>query len=290
MTTRTKRTSSSVRTGRVRAYAERVLSGTVIAGPHAWQRHLDDLDRGEERGLHYDEAAVDRAIRFFEARLKLSEGQFEGKPLILHESQAFKVGSSVGWKRAGGTRRFRRAYIEEGKGNGKSPLAGGIGLYGMMADNEAGAQIYAAGATKDQAGILFRDAVNMIDKSPTISFLSRMVQASRCRERTAVFLAACCVPPQCLLGCRISRSIQAPSNRRYRRQSTTRGRWLIGRVTYSHPDAGNTHHVSTGSSRPALAVAGEAGAAVGRNSRGTMPAAVRFLVSGARGVWRYVHA
>jgi hypothetical protein len=26
-----------------------------------------------------------------------------------------------------GTRRFRRAYIEQGKGNGKSPLAGGIG-------------------------------------------------------------------------------------------------------------------------------------------------------------------
>jgi hypothetical protein len=26
-----------------------------------------------------------------------------------------------------GTRRFRRAYIEQGKGNGKSPSAGGIG-------------------------------------------------------------------------------------------------------------------------------------------------------------------
>jgi phage terminase large subunit-like protein len=60
------------------------------------------------------------------------------------------------------------AYVEQGKGNGKSPLAGGIGLYGMMADGEAGAQVYAAGATKDQAGILFRDAVNMVDKSPDL--------------------------------------------------------------------------------------------------------------------------
>src|SRR3546814_20790021 len=64
--------------------------------------------------------------------------------------------------------RFRRAYIEQGKGNGKSPLAGGIGLYGLMADGEAGAEIYSAGATKDQAAILFRDAIKMRDQSPEI--------------------------------------------------------------------------------------------------------------------------
>ncbi|UAK23659.1 phage terminase family protein [Sphingomonas nostoxanthinifaciens] len=108
-------------------------------------------------------------MRFFETRLKLSEGQFEGRPFSLHESQAFKIGSLFGWLRADGSRRFRRAYIEEGKGNGKSPIAGGIGLYGMMADNEAGAQIYAAAARKDQADILFRDAVKMVDKSPALA-------------------------------------------------------------------------------------------------------------------------
>ena len=147
------------------------MAGDIVAGPHvrnAARRHVDDLEHGPARGLTFDPAAAARAIRFFETKLKLSEGQFEGKPLLLHPSQAFKVGAIFGWKRADGTRRFRRAYVEEGKGNGKSPIAGGIGLYGMMADKEAGAQIYAAGATKDQAGILFRDAVNMVDKSPDL--------------------------------------------------------------------------------------------------------------------------
>lgn len=65
--------------------------------------------------------------------------------------------------------RFRWAYVEQGKGNGKSPLAGGIGLYGLTADDEAGAEIYAAGATKDQAGILFRDAVKMVRQSPDLA-------------------------------------------------------------------------------------------------------------------------
>lgn len=149
-----------------------VVAGEIVAGPHirnACRRHLDDLQKGTERGLFYDREKAAHVIRFFEERLKLSEGQFEGQPLILHPSQAFIVGSLFGWKKADGFRRFRRAYIEQGKGNGKSPLAGGVGLYGMTADGEAGAQIYAAAATKDQANILFRDAVNMVDKSPDLN-------------------------------------------------------------------------------------------------------------------------
>lgn len=164
--------TSSLTTDRATDYARRVVVGEIVAGPHvrnACRRHLDDLERGAERGLHFDEAAAARAIKFFETKLKLSEGQFEDLPLILHESQAFLIGSIFGWKRGGGTRRFRRAYIEQGKGNGKSPIAGGIGLYGMMADGEAGAQVYSAGATKDQASILFQDAVKMVDKSPDLS-------------------------------------------------------------------------------------------------------------------------
>lgn len=149
---------------RVSAYAQAVIDGTEIAGPHvrnACQRHFDDLATGHERGLWFDDEEADRVFRFFEERLKLSEGQFEGKPFKLHASQAFKLGSLFGWKREDGSRRFRRAYIEEGKGNGKSPFAGGVGLFGLIADKEAGAQIYAAAAKKEQAGILFQDAVKM---------------------------------------------------------------------------------------------------------------------------------
>ncbi len=99
----------------------------------------------------------------------MNGGQFEGKPFELDVSQKFIVGSVFGWIRADGTRRFRMAYIEEGKGNGKSPLLGGIGLYGMVADDEPRAEIYAAATKKDQAMILFRDAVAMVDQSPPLS-------------------------------------------------------------------------------------------------------------------------
>jgi phage terminase large subunit-like protein len=157
---------------RINDYAEGVISGRVVAGPHvrnACRRHFDDLEKGAERGLWFDVAAADRAFNFFENVLRLSEGQFEGMPFVLHPSQAFIVGSLFGWMREDNTRRFRRAYVEQGKGNGKSPMAGGIGLYGMLADGEAGAQVYAAAAKREQAGILFADAVKMVRASPALA-------------------------------------------------------------------------------------------------------------------------
>lgn len=176
MATRVTKRAMSSSTDRATAYAEAVVAGDIIAGPHvrnACRRHLDDLEKGEARGLRYDEEIAARALRFFETKLKLSEGQFEGRAFNVHPAQAFIIGSIFGWQREsevhGWVRRFRRAYIEQGKGNGKSPLAGGIGLYGLMADGEAGAEIYAAGATKDQAGILFRDAIKMRGQSPDIA-------------------------------------------------------------------------------------------------------------------------
>ncbi len=108
--------------------------------------------------------------------LKLSGGQFDGVPFLLAPSQAFKLGSIFGWKKEsrahGQVRRFTRAYIEEGKGNGKSPMLGAIGLFGLHADGENSAEIYAAGATRDQAKVLFSDAVKMVRQSPAL--LSRL--------------------------------------------------------------------------------------------------------------------
>lgn len=129
---------------------------------------------GADRGLVFDVEAADRFYRFCSTVLRLSEGQFDGTPFELHPSQKFITGNLFGWKYAAtGKRRFRRAYIEQGKGNGKSPLVGAIGLYGLVADGEAGAQIYAAGATKEQAGILFRDAVAMLNQAPALDSVVR---------------------------------------------------------------------------------------------------------------------
>ncbi len=156
----------------VTRYARAIVSGRVLAGPHvraACQRHLDDLAQGEARGLRFDVKAAERALGFFTQVLHLNGGEFEGKPFELLPWQQFIIGSLFGWMGSDGTRRFRTAYIETAKGSGKSPLAAGIGLYGLMADGEPRAEVYAGATKKDQAMVLFRDAVAMVDHSPALS-------------------------------------------------------------------------------------------------------------------------
>jgi len=148
-------------------YVTDVLSGEEVAGPHvraACQRHANDRKR---KDLKWDGDAAQHVIDFYADILRLS-GTHEGQPFILHSSQQFIVGSLYGWKLLNGQRRFSTAYVEEGKGNGKSPLAAGIGLYMLTAMKEPRAEIYSAAVDKDQAKILFRDAVAMVDQSPAL--------------------------------------------------------------------------------------------------------------------------
>lgn len=156
----------------VTRYARAVAAGKIVAGPHvrdACRRHLKDLEEGPARGLFFDREAVARVLGFFRDVLVLNGGEYEGVAYEPLDWQAFILGSLFGWKGPDGYRRFRVAYIETAKGSGKSPLAAGIGIYGMMADGEARAEVYAAATKKDQAMILFRDAVAMVDQSPQLS-------------------------------------------------------------------------------------------------------------------------
>lgn len=135
----------------------------------ACARHLRDVQEQQRRGIVWRPDLAVHKISFFPDVLRLNGGEFEGKPFVLEPFQQFIVGSLFGWLSPDGYRRFRVAYIEMGKGNGKSPLAAGIGILMQLADQEPRAEIYAAATKKDQAMILFRDAVAMRDQSPKIA-------------------------------------------------------------------------------------------------------------------------
>lgn len=156
----------------VTTYAQEVVQGKRVAGPHVraqCTRHLRDLKDGKQRGLIWSVEESEKAQGFYADVLKLNGGDFEGKPFELLPWQKFVVGSLFGWHGIDGYRRFRVAYVETAKGSGKSPLAAGIGMKGLVADNEPRAEIYSAATKKDQAMILFRDAVAMVDQSPELS-------------------------------------------------------------------------------------------------------------------------
>jgi phage terminase large subunit-like protein len=149
------------------AYARAVVAGDVVAGHlvrRACLRHLDDLEHGAARGLTFDAGAATEAIEFFCEFLRHADG----RPFVLAPFQAFLVGQLFGWK-AGGARRFRHLYLETAKGGGKSPLAAGLALCTLFLDAEAGAEIYCAAVTREQAGVQFKDCVRMAQASPDLA-------------------------------------------------------------------------------------------------------------------------
>lgn len=153
-------------------YAQSVVAGRAIACKlvvKACQRHLDDIDHAAERGLVWRPDIARHKLRFFPDYLRHSKGELAGKPLTLEPWEEFCIGSLFGWFRVGGLRRFKTGYLEIAKKNGKSTIGAGIGLIGLVADFEPGAEVYATATKRDQARIVFSEAQRMVKASPALS-------------------------------------------------------------------------------------------------------------------------
>ena len=172
---------------RARAYAERVTTGVETAGKFerlACQRFLDDLDvrQGTDAfPFRFDEAAGARACRFVDlmphikgewAKPVYMDGRLQYAKLNQEDWQVFKTINLFGWVHVTtGLRRFRRAYEEVARKNAKSTWAAAVLLLLLAADGEAGAQVYSAATTGEQAREVFDVARNMAMREP--EFLAR---------------------------------------------------------------------------------------------------------------------
>lgn len=132
-------------------------------------------------GYRFDVAAARRAVSFFPDCLKhVKNSRFTkaGDPFVLEPWQEIVVMLIFGVLHIDtGLRRFKTAWIEVPRKNGKTTLAAGIGLYGLYCDNEAGAEIYCAAATKDQSSLLFDIASGMVRKCEGLATPTKIRQS-----------------------------------------------------------------------------------------------------------------
>lgn len=149
-------------------YIQGVQSGKILTCEFvklAVARHIKDLEDGPDRGLYFDPEAAQKVIDFFHI-LNHYEGEWAGTPIHLEDWQQFILWVAYGWKREDGTRRFRNGYIEVARKNGKSTLLGGLGLYGLMLDDENAPQIYCGATKADQAAIVVNIAGRIAKGTP----------------------------------------------------------------------------------------------------------------------------
>lgn len=129
--------------------------------------------------FYFDKQAARLAILFFERLLHHSKGEWAGQRFVLEDWQKEEIIRPLfGWKRPDGTRRYRTAYIEIPRKNGKSTMAAGIALLLLFADDEPGAEVYSAAADRDQANIVFEQAKQMVEASSHLSKLAELYKRS----------------------------------------------------------------------------------------------------------------
>ena len=162
-------------------YAEAVVAGRVPAGKFhrlSCVRHLRDREREGTSDFPY-RFDLKKAERFFTFAqlLKHYKGEWAGQLIVLQPYQKFRLGSVFGWVHATtGLRRFRNAYHEIPRKNGKSLEAAIVALYVTFFDGEAGAEGYCAATKRDQAKIVFGDA-------------KKLVESSHLKSRIGIFVA-----------------------------------------------------------------------------------------------------
>lgn len=152
----------------IRAYLDEIEAGNITVSKRVrkiYQRLAYDMDNpGKYR---FDEAKANRPIEFIERFCKHSKGEWAGQPVRLELFQKAFISALFGFVDSEtGLRKYREAFFEVARKNGKSTMLSGIALYMLLADGEAGAEIYSVATKKDQAKIIFDEVCHMVSQSP----------------------------------------------------------------------------------------------------------------------------
>lgn len=154
------------------AYARAVTEGVIPAGRlHrlACERHLADLEASPASGYRFDWPRANKVVRFFRLLRHFKGTGFAGHRIELQPFQVFIVASLFGWVRIGdGLRRFRNAFIELPRGNGKSTLLAGLGVWLAFFDREASADVLCVATKRDQSRIIFEAGRQMVLRAPAV--------------------------------------------------------------------------------------------------------------------------
>jgi phage terminase large subunit-like protein len=142
-------------------------------------------DRCRETGDHVCEPRAHHVVSFFEAYLCHTKGRWARTPFRLRRWQRAGIVEplfgtvewSSEWSRW--VRRYRTAWIELARKNGKSELLAGLALVLMCGDDEQGAEVFGVARDRDQARIVYDVAERMVDLSPELSREIKIYRAAK---------------------------------------------------------------------------------------------------------------
>ena len=162
-------------TDRTTAYAKLILSGRRICGNAeylACKRHLDDMNNPNFEYI-FD---VKEAEKHIDIANTLTIGEGVGsKRLTMRGFQNFIIGSLFGWrKKRSKLKRFREAYVQMGRQNGKSFLAGEMCNDVATFSGYQLGRIFCTATKQDQANIVWDEVDKFIESDPDLKGLYKI--------------------------------------------------------------------------------------------------------------------
>lgn len=116
-----------------------------------------------------DRAKAERVKKFIE-NLTFSKGEWAGKPFKLLPWQWEKIIlPAFGTVKENGLRQYRFVYCEVPKKQGKTECGAAIALYMLCADGEGKPEVFSAAGDREQAGLVYSAAAEMVKASPVLS-------------------------------------------------------------------------------------------------------------------------
>ena len=172
-------------------YARDVVGGKIPACLYVKQacaRHLNDSKASKAKSYPYrfDRDKAERVCRFVQL-LPHTKGEWArgNQRITLEPWQLFSLAMVFGWVcKKDGLRRFREVYEEVPRKNGKSIKVAGAGLYAFCADNEYGAEVYCGATSEKQAWEVFRPALKMAQRLPSLRKRFGIVPWAKKLQRT----------------------------------------------------------------------------------------------------------
>ena len=151
-------------------YQSAIESGAVTVSKRVRRQYekLSSDCRNNSGEYFFSESAANKPIEFIERFCKNSKGEWAGQSIKLELWQKAFISALFGFVDSSKNRKYRETLLYVARKNGKSTLVAGIALYCLVADGEAGAEVYMAATKKEQARIIFDECVNMMKQSPDL--------------------------------------------------------------------------------------------------------------------------
>lgn len=154
----------------INQYEKEIESGKTVVSEKV-RRVFKQLSNDCKKSGRYifDLEQAMRPIEFIERFCRQSKGEWAGKPIKLMTWQKAILQATFGFyeKKDPSKRRYNELLLIVGRKNGKSELASGLALFGLL--DEAGSECYSLATKRDQARIVFNEARNMVMQSPELA-------------------------------------------------------------------------------------------------------------------------